>query len=715
MSTAGRGWVQAALLGLLLASAGVPALDTAAGWDATSYAGWPGVGLSALIFLGAGEDRRRWMMVAQTAGLGLVLSATYDVRWWQGAAASLAVTLPALLCVHWLRPTTAAYRRFNAGEVDAYHGVTAAVGLLCGVLSAGAAAVAGRGDASQLLLTGLISFFAATTAQVIVLPFHLRERGGWSIRARSVEMWGQRLTVLVALLVVFVPQPMLPVTFVLFPILGWVAIRGSAAETHQQVLVVSVVAFAATLAGHGPLALDSLNNHAEFAPLLVYMFIASVCCLIVPLALTVERLRGATRQAVRSASTVQRMLDSASGTVFIATDPAGLVTHCNQGAEHALGTPVAELLGRPTHTMHTEAEVRRQAQALGVLAPGDSAREAYNAAVVAQISRGVRRDWEFVRGDGERRVVSLNIGRLTGPDGTMIGFLASGEDVTERARAQAALEQAYERERGAVAALREADDMKRRLVSVLSHELRTPITNIAGFSELLREGSLGDLGAEQTTAVERIERNSARLRQLVEDLLTLSQAEASARIGYDDVDLNEVVRQAHDMVSFQSRGRRLDTTIVLASTPVVVRGDQGLLTEAVVKLWSNAIKFTPDGGTITISTTAPVHGTAHDPASRTSSPDRGRVVVADTGMGIAEHEQSRVFSRFYRTSEAAQHAIQGSGLGLSVVETIIAQHDGDIDLHSVPGEGTVIAISIPVDETPPGRTRDPRHTTLLPR
>ena len=685
--------MQAALLALLLASAGVPALDTAAGWDATSYAGWPGVGLSALLFLRTGEDRRLWMMVAQTAGLGLVLSATYDVRWWQGAAASLAVTLPALLCVHWLRPTTAAHRRFNEGEVDAYHGVTAAVGLLCGVLSAGAAAAAGRVDASQLLLTGLISFFAATTAQVIVLPFHLRERGGWSLRARSVEMWGQRLTLAVALLVVFVPHPMLPVTFVLFPILGWVAIRGSAAETHQQVLVASVVAFAATLAGHGPLAIDSLNNHAEFAPLLVYMFIACVCYLIIPLALTVERLRGATRQAVRSASTVQRMLDSASGTVFIATDASGLVTHCNQGAEHALGTPVAELLGRPTHTMHTETEVRRQAKALGVLAPGDSAREAYNAAVVAQISRGVRRDWEFVRGDGERRVVSLNIGRLTGPDGAMIGFLASGEDVTERTRAQAALEQAYERERGAVAALREADDMKRRLVSVLSHELRTPITNIAGFAELLREGSLGDLGAEQTSAVERIERNSARLHQLVEDLLTLSRAEAaSVRIGYDDVDLNEVVRQAHDMVSLQSRGRRLETAIVLASTPVVVRGDEGLLTEAVVKLWSNAIKFTPDGGTITISTTAPAPGTAPG----TSAPDRGRVVVADTGMGIAEHEQPRVFSRFYRTSEAAQHAIQGSGLGLSVVETIVAQHDGDIDLHSVPGEGTVVAISIPV-------------------
>jgi hypothetical protein len=135
----GRTLRHGTLLALLLISAALPSLDTVAGWDATSYAGWPGVGLSAALFVSVGASARRRTFLVQTVGLGLVLAYSYDVLWWQGAVASLAVTLPAILAARWLRPGLAAYRRFNEGEVDAYHGVTAAAGMTCGLLSTAAA------------------------------------------------------------------------------------------------------------------------------------------------------------------------------------------------------------------------------------------------------------------------------------------------------------------------------------------------------------------------------------------------------------------------------------------------------------------------------------------------------------------------------------------------------------------------------------------------
>lgn len=690
--TACRVAVGAAVLVVLLASVGAPALDAGARWDAESYAGWPALGLSALLFGMAGERRRRSMLVLQTVGLGAVLTLTYDLAWWAGAAISLVVTVPALLSLHLLRPGTAAYRRFNEGEVDAYHGVTAGIGLLCASLSAAAVALTGPDGPMDVLLTCFTAFLAATTAQLVLLPFHLRRGGGWTLGTARLEIWAQRTVLALGLVVVFSPEATLPVTFLLFPILGWVALRGSATETHQQVLVVVVVAFAATLGGHGPMSLASLTGHASLAPMLLYLFIASVCCLLVPLALTVERLRAVSRAAVASASTVQRMLDSTSGTVFIATDLAGVVTHCNKGAETALGVSADALLGRLTHTLHSEAEVRRQARALGIDEATREHQALYNAATLAQTRAGVRRDWEFLRDDGGVRIVSLNISRLTEPGGAPVGFIASGEDVTERARAQSALEVAYQRERGSVAALREADEMKRKLVSVVSHELRTPITSIAGYTEALQEGAFGELTSSQAAAVRRIERNSTRLRQLVEDLLMLSQSESGPTpLAHEDVDLNDVVRAAHDMVQLQADGRRLETCLALHPGPVLVRGDRGLLERAVVGLWSNAVKFTPDGGTITVRTVAP--GPRADAADVHDL--HAQVVVADTGIGIADDDQPKVFSRFYRTAAAGDLAIQGSGLGLSVVETIVDQHAGTIDLRSAPGDGTVVTVSIP--------------------
>lgn len=695
------------LLALLLAGAALPNLDAVAGWTATSYSGWPGVGASAALFLTAGPSGRWRSLAEQTVGLTMVLALTYDLAWWQGAAVTLAVTVPGMLSAQWLRPHTKAIRRLNEHEVDAYHGVTAGAGALSGLLAAAASLAAGS-DTAHVLMVGFLSFLSATTAQLVLLPFWLRRPGDWRRAAgRDVELWSQRVMMLVFTALVFIPESTFPVGFLVFPVLGWAALRARVAETHVQVLAVSMAAVALTLSGRGPLAVDGGADPDTFAPLLVFLYIASLCYLLVPLALTVERLTGVTRQATGAASMVERMLDSATGTVFIGTDPAGNITHYNHGAEQALGFTASEVVGRPTSIFHSAAEVERQAAFFGIA--GTSVARLYRAVVAAQIDSGAQRDWEFLRKDGERRMVSLNVSTMSGPDGTVAAYIASGEDITDRLRGQRALEKAFQQERDSAQALRAADEVKQELVSTVSHELRTPITNIAGYAELLVDGDLGVLTDKQQEAVERIERNSTRLHQLVDDLLTLASAESDAlSIARVPVDLNDVVLGAHEMLATQTAGRDLDVHVALARRPVLVSGDPDLLERAVINLWSNAIKFTPDGGSITLTVQA------LDAAG--DQPTRGAITVRDTGMGIPVADQPEVFTRFYRSAEAGELAIQGSGLGLTIVRAIVDQHDGEISLESAPGAGTTVTIAVPTEaagpETGVASSDDDAHTLL---
>ncbi len=180
-----------------------------------------------------------------------------------------------------------------------------------------------------------------------------------------------------------------------------------------------------------------------------------------------------TGQATRSATTLQRLLDSAGGTVIIATDGVGRITHYNAGAQQLLGYAPEEVMGLNPGMFHTPEEIARHATHFGV--PPDHIR-----VVLAMVEAGERRDWEFTHKDGSRRMTSLTLSAVTEPDGTVVGYIGAGEDITERLRVQDALLTALDREHASVLRLEEVDHVKQELVSNVSHELRTPITSIAG-------------------------------------------------------------------------------------------------------------------------------------------------------------------------------------------------------------------------------------------
>jgi signal transduction histidine kinase len=235
---------------------------------------------------------------------------------------------------------------------------------------------------------------------------------------------------------------------------------------------------------------------------------------------------------------------------------------------------------------------------------------------------------------------------------------------------------------------RELDRLKDDFVATVSHELRTPLTSMMGFLEMLREGEAGALTEEQRRFLAIVYRSSERLQRLVGDLLFVARLDAS---GLDlqfanDVSVDDVVRDCVESSSALARARELELSADLDGVPPV-RADRERLSQLVSNLISNAIKFTPAGGRI---------------AARTSVDETAAVIeVEDSGVGIPEAEQDRLFQRFFRSSTATEQAIPGTGLGLVISKAIAEAHGGGVSVRSRPGEGTCFRVTLPLGGEPP--------------
>lgn len=231
-----------------------------------------------------------------------------------------------------------------------------------------------------------------------------------------------------------------------------------------------------------------------------------------------------------------------------------------------------------------------------------------------------------------------------------------------------------------VTADRELDRMRDAFVTTVSHELRTPLTSIAGFLELMQdeEHLLGDDGRRY---LDVIRRSTERLHALVEDLLLVAQIDAKRiELSLAPVDVAGLARRTVDSARPAAADKGVAVEVV-ADHPPAVPADERRLTQVLDNLVSNAVKFTGEGGRVTVSVDRDGEGVL--------------LTVADTGVGIPRDEQDRVFSRFFRASTATRNAIPGSGLGLAISRALVEQHGGTIALRSREGEGTRVTVSLP--------------------
>jgi PAS domain S-box-containing protein len=260
-------------------------------------------------------------------------------------------------------------------------------------------------------------------------------------------------------------------------------------------------------------------------------------------------------------------------------------------------------------------------------------------------------------------------------------------DVTARKQAEADREDLLLQAQIQNERLLELERMKDEFVALVSHELRTPLTSIRGYLELLLE-DVESPGFTETHAewLGVIDRNSERLLCLVEDLLLKAQVNAGKVVlNLQDVELVRLVEQSVTASAPAAAAREIELVCSTAGVPPVA-ADPVRIGQVIDNLISNALKFTPAGGRVEVR----------------ALEDGGvaRIEVADTGMGIPEPEQERLFERFYRTTQAQARAVPGAGLGLSIAKAIVEAHGGEISCTSVAGEGTTFAIELPLVRQP---------------
>lgn len=417
------------------------------------------------------------------------------------------------------------------------------------------------------------------------------------------------------------------------------------------------------------------------------------------------------------ASLVSHMMRTATEAVMIGTDRHGRVTFCSAGAEQLLGFEAQELMGRSLPmSIFDRAQMEERAGVLGL--PADLTLLSANLVQAERRSHGSprlgsldrrgsrktprcqersgaadtelqRRDWTLTRRDGREVIASIAVSRVTDRAGQHIGFVGIAHDVTEQRMTHQLLVRALEKETAAVEALRLLDQAKSDFVSNVSHELRTPVTSIVGYTEMLDEGEAGELTPAQAKLLGAVRRNSGRLMALVDNLLALASSQAGTLVPESvELDLRGVIAGVQELLTPIVLNRRLSVAFELPDAPVVVLGDAQQLERVVLNLVNNAIKFTEDGGDVT--------------CRLSSQGEWGVLEVSDSGIGIPIDEQGGLFTRFFRASSAQTHAIQGTGLGLTIVADIVETHGGDISVHSEPMQGSTFTVRIP---TAPGTRR----------
>ena len=364
-----------------------------------------------------------------------------------------------------------------------------------------------------------------------------------------------------------------------------------------------------------------------------------------------------------SAERFQAIAEQAFDMIFV-TDANSVIEYVNPAVGPVLGRRPEELVGTAVASW---------------LHPDDIA--TLDAAIAAERETpgtvgGV--DYRMRHADGSWRWLETSGKNLA--DGPAVGgFLVTLRDITERKAAEAERERAARLLRKQNAMLREAGELKSELLSIVSHDLRTPLTSVVGYLELLDDEQVGPLNAEQRRYLAAVRRGADRLIALVNDLLFIARADAGKlELDLADTDLAELAREAvHALLP-----KAADSSIrlgVRAAEPIQARVDRARIAELLENLISNALKFTPPGGTVELRVAAL----------------KGNVVleVADSGIGISAHDQRHLFERFYRSKQT--QATPGTGLGLSIVKAIAKAHGGRVSVESREGAGTTFRISLP--------------------
>ncbi|MGJ3258445.1 MAG: ATP-binding protein [Rhodospirillales bacterium] len=364
-------------------------------------------------------------------------------------------------------------------------------------------------------------------------------------------------------------------------------------------------------------------------------------------------------------ATQRRLADWAdiSSDWFFETDDKLRFAYFSPRFEEVTGVPPEQLLGK------TREE--------GGAPESDPAQ--YEAMLQSMRNRLPYRDFEHsrVKPDGSKVFLSISARPTFDENGTFIGYRGVGRDVTERKKSQKALNDA-------LMASEQANRAKSEFLATMSHEFRTPLNAIIGFSEMLKEQYFGKLGTDSYVAyAEDIHRSGRHMLDLVNDILDFSAIEASKRQMHpEEFPFRDVLGDGIRSVETQLRKKSLSLKQDIPADLPPLYADKRSVYQIVLNLLSNAVKFTnPEGG---ITVTAASDGKMFTFA------------VADTGIGIAADQLATITEPFSQSRTNPHIAGTGTGLGLTIVKSLIEAHGGKLEIESEAGKGTCVTVRLPV-------------------
>jgi len=270
------------------------------------------------------------------------------------------------------------------------------------------------------------------------------------------------------------------------------------------------------------------------------------------------------------------------------------------------------------------------------------------------------------------RIWYANVSAILSADGERIGRVAVMRDITH---------------------LKQLDELKSEFVATVSHDLRAPLTFMRGYATMLP--MVGGLNDKQREYLEKILRGIGQMGELIDDLLDLGRIEAGVGLERKPCHLGAVLVEAVDSVRARATSvKGLTLRLEPAEDVAIISGDAALLRQAVTNLVDNALKYSPNGGTVTVGL----------------SLRNGQAVirVADTGIGIAPEDQVRLFEKFYRIKRRDTVNIRGTGLGLAIVKSIVERHGGRVWVESELDKGSTFYISLPLNEPGSPKTAAPQ-------
>jgi len=361
---------------------------------------------------------------------------------------------------------------------------------------------------------------------------------------------------------------------------------------------------------------------------------------------------------VRKASILDTAFDS-----IVTSDHRGTITEFNPAAEATFGYRKQDVIGRQMVDLIIPPQYRA-AHLMGM--------ERYLATGEAHVL-GRRIEITAMRSDGTQFPVELGIVRVPIPGPAF--FTAYIRDLTERKRLEADQARLLQESK-------EANRAKSEFLATMSHELRTPLNAISGYAELLKMGLRGPVTEAQVADLERINRSQSHLLGIINDILQFAKLESGQlemKVGAFPVEA--ALDVAEELVRPQLEAKKISYKYLRGEKSVQVRADRDRFQQIVLNLLSNALKFTPDGGRISVGWRIEEKQVVID--------------VVDTGVGIAAEQLERIFDPFIQVQSGTTRTSEGVGLGLAISRDMARQMGGDVSVKSELGKGSTFTLTLP--------------------